>query len=324
MIISQTPLRISFLGGNTDFREFYTKHGGGVLSTAIDKYIYCIVNKRFDNKIYVNYSKKEIVNSVDEIQHDLVRECLKKVGITKGIEISYLADIPSEGSGLGSSSTFTVGTLHALYQYIGQNPSTEQLAKDAVEIEIDILKSPIGVQDQYIAAFGGFRFLQFNKDGSVTPEKIKISEEHKEDIDNSFMLFFTGQVRKSGNILQNLQKSINNKTNELLKNYELAKKGKVSVETNNLNQLGLLLHEYWEIKKNLSPNISNNEIDDMYLKARKAGAIGGKISGAGGGGFMLLLVPDNKRPLVRNVLKGYREMPFRISDSGSRIIFNID
>jgi D-glycero-alpha-D-manno-heptose-7-phosphate kinase len=324
MIISQTPLRISFLGGNTDFREFYTKHGGGVLSTAIDKYIYCIVNKRFDKKIYVNYSRKEIVDSVDKIQHDLVRECLKKVRIKDGIEVSYLADIPSEGSGLGSSSSFTVGTLHALYQYVGHNPSAEQLAKEAVEVEIDILKNPIGVQDQYIAAYGGFRFLQFNKDGSITPERITIPEEHQEDIDNSFMLFFTGQVRKTGNILQSLHKSIGNKTNQLLKNYELAKDGKVAVEENDLNKLGLLLHEYWEIKKSLSPNISNSEIDNMYIQARKAGAIGGKISGAGGGGFMLLLVPGNKRKNVRNILKNYREMPFRICNSGSKIIFNIN
>ena len=167
MIITQTPLRLSFFGGNTDFPDYYLKHGGCVLTTAIDKYIYCIVKKRFDKKIYINYSKKEIVNSVDEIEHELVREALKKTGVENGVEITFLADIPSEGSGLGSSSAVLVGVLNALHHFIGETPSARQLAEEAVDIEVNILKKPIGVQDQYIAAFGGLRFIEFHPSNQV-------------------------------------------------------------------------------------------------------------------------------------------------------------
>ena len=161
MIITQTPLRISFAGGGTDFPDFFTEHGGAVVSTAIDKFVYCIVKERFDEKIYVNWTKKEIVDAVEQIEHELVREALRKVGVSKGVEISFLSDIPAEGSGLGSSSSVTVGVLNALYQYIGETPTAEQLAREACEIEIEILRKPIGVQDQYIAAYGGLRCFEF-------------------------------------------------------------------------------------------------------------------------------------------------------------------
>lgn len=323
MIITQTPLRLSFLGGNTDFREFYLKHGGCVLTTAIDKYVYCIIKKRFDDKIYINYSKKEIVDHVDAIEHDLVREAMKLVGITKGVEISYMADIPSSGSGLGSSSSFLIGTLNALYQYVGHNPDAQQLAQDCVEIELDILKEPIGVQDQYIAAYGGLSFIKFGKNGKIKVEKLNLDEGQLEDIDNKFMLFYTGITRRSAKILTGVQQSINDKTKVLLQNIELAKKGKKAVLNGEPDKLGALLHNYWELKKSLSGKISNNEIDNMYQRALDAGALGGKISGAGGGGFMLLVVPDSQRQQVREALKDYKEMPFRIEKDGSKVIFNV-
>ncbi|MDO8515375.1 MAG: GHMP kinase, partial [bacterium] len=185
------------MGGNTDFPEFYEKHGGCVLTSAIDKFVYCTIHKRFDDKIYVSWSKKEIVDDVSQIEHELVREAMKKTGVKKGVEISFYADIPSEGSGLGSSSSVTVGVLNALYQYMGQSVPADQLAREACEIEIDILKKPIGIQDQYIAAYGGLNFLEFQKNGSVKSNKININHGIIDDFDSSLMLFYTGVTRKS-------------------------------------------------------------------------------------------------------------------------------
>src|ERR1043166_3630220 len=187
MIITQTPLRVSLAGGGTDFPDFYEKHGGCVVSSAIDKSLYCIVKERFDDKIYVNWTKKEIVDSVDQIEHELVREAMRKVGVTKGIEISFLSDIPAEGSGLGSSSSVTVGVLNTLYHYVGATPTTEQLARDACEIEIGILGKPIGVQDQYIAAFGGLRCFEFGPGRGVKVTAVEPTRTALEDLDNMFI-----------------------------------------------------------------------------------------------------------------------------------------
>lgn len=323
MIITQTPLRISFFGGNTDFPSFFKKYGGCVLSTAIDKYIYCIITKRFDKKIYINWSKKEIVDSVDKIEHNLVREAMWKVGIKEGVEISFLADIPSEGSGLGSSSSVLVGVLNALYHYKGISPSAEQLAKEAVEIEIDILKKPIGIQDQYVAAFGGLRCFEFQPDGQVICPTIELERHLLEDLDNHLMLFYTGHTRKSESILQHVQACIDEKTELLLKAKEMVNKGQLFLKKGDTKKFGKLLNEGWLLKKNLSNSISNLEIDSMYQTAIKAGALGGKIAGAGGGGFLLLVVPSQKRASVRNVLSKYQEMPFRLEKDGSKVIFNV-
>lgn len=323
MIITQTPLRISFLGGNTDFTSFYERYGGCVLTTSIDKYIYCIVTERFDKKIYINWSKKEILENVDEIEHELVREAMKKVGVTNGVEITFLADIPSEGSGLGSSSSVLVGVLNALYHHIGFTPSAKQLAQEAVEIEIDILGKPIGIQDQYIAAYGGLRFFEFGKDGNITSRKLDIDNGTREDLDNNLMLFFTGMTRKSSTILTSVKESLETKNQVLMETKRLAELGHQALLDGDVNQLGLLLHQGWELKKSLSGNISNDEIDQMYQKARENGAIGGKIAGAGGGGFLLLVVPSDKRLAVRKALQGFQEMPFRLERDGSKVIFNV-
>lgn len=320
MIISQTPLRISFLGGNTDFREYFNEFGGLCLSATIDKYIYCIVKKRFDDKIIVNYSIKETVDNVDELKHDLVRESLKFLEIEKGIEISFLADIPTEGTGLGSSSAVTVGLLNALHTYLGDSVGSHQIASEACEIEIDILGKPIGVQDQYAVSLGGLRTLKFEYNG-ITSDRIPLSESILEDFNNSLMLLYTGITRKSEDILSSL--NIKDNTHLLHKNKLMARDGAESLKTGDLNQFGEILDYYWMTKKRLSNKVSNSKIDEMYQTAMDAGAIGGKIIGAGGGGFLLTMYPANKRAKIRKSLQNYKELPFRFSQSGSKIIFNI-
>jgi len=321
VIISQTPLRLSFLGGNTDLPAYYSKHGGLVLTSTIDKYIYCIVKSRFDDLIRVKYSIQESVNKVEDLKHDLVREALKMLGITKGIEICFLGDIPSEGTGLGSSSSVTVGVLNALHSYIGEVVSAEQLAKEAIKIEIDILKKPIGIQDQYAVALGGLRWIEFLKSGDINSKRIDISDTTREDLDNSLMLFYTGLTRNSDSILSSLD--VNKHIKLLDQNKLLALKGINALKTGKPKELGKLLDVYWKAKKKLSKKISNSTIDNMYEKAIRAGAIGGKVIGAGGGGFMVLMVPENKREAVRSRLIPYKELPFRLEHDGSKVIFNI-
>jgi len=322
MIITQTPLRISFAGGGTDFREFFTKHGGCVVSSSIDKYIYVIVKKRFDDEIRINYSKKEIVNSVDEIQHELVREAMRKTGVRSGIEISTLADIPSEGSGLGSSSSVTVGILNALYHYQGVTVPAEKLAEEACEIEIDICGRPIGVQDQYIAAFGGLRFFDFRKDGSVVPVRLNTNDGLREDLDAHLMLFYTGKTRKAETILSEQRENIPEKEKILCQMVDQARRLKKSLENGDYYAVGQAMKEGWELKKTLASKISNGEIDSIYEQALAAGAQGGKITGAGGGGFCLLFVPPDNRQNVRRALSDWRELPFHLERDGSKVIFN--
>lgn len=321
MIITATPLRLSLLGGNTDFREYYLNYGGLVLSTTIDKYIYCIVKKRFDDLIIVNYTIKETVENVYDLKHELVREALRMVGIEKGIEISFLADIPTQGTGLGSSSSVTIGVLNALHTYMGENVGARQLAEEAIEIELDILKKPIGVQDQHAIALGGLRAIAFSPGGDVVGNKVIMEESAKEDFNNSLMLFYTGITRMSSDIL----KSFDVKENKALldQNMVLAIDGIEALLRGNLKKFGELLDLYWLAKKQLSSKISNKEIDKMYEKAKKAGAIGGKVIGAGGGGFMLIMFPANKRAKIREALKDYKELPFRFTNAGSRVIFHI-
>ncbi len=323
MIITQTPLRISFAGGGTDFPDFFVEHGGAVVSSAIDKFVYCIVKERFDDKIYVNWTKKEIVDSVDQIEHELVREAMRKVGVSKGIEISFLSDIPAEGSGLGSSSSVTVGVLNALYQYVGETPNAERLAREACEIEIDILKKPIGVQDQYIAAYGGLRYFEFGPGRQVRTSLLRTSRTALEDLDNMLMLFFTGKTRQAAAILSQQKTNIPSKVAILKDMTAQARQVRQEIEEADIEGLGPLLHRAWEAKRTLAAGISDNEMDEIYQRAIRAGALGGKISGAGGGGFFLLCVPSDKRRAVRQALADLREMPFRLERGGSRMILNL-
>lgn len=323
MIITQTPLRVSFFGGGTDFPDFFRRYGGCTLSTAIDKYVYCIIKERFDDKIYVNWSEKEIVDSVDDIKHELVREAMKKVGVYKGVEVSFLSDIPSEGSGLGSSSSVCVGVLNALYHYIGYTPTAEQLAREACEIEVGILGKPIGYQDQYIAAYGGLKLIKFMRRGWPKVEKLELDKRLIEDFDTQLMLFFSGRTRKSGEILAEQKSNISHKTLTLRQLAGKTLKARMFLERGEWEGLGRLLNEAWQLKKSLASKISDSVIDSLYEKAKDAGARGGKITGAGGGGFLLLFVPGKSRGEVRKVLDGLREMPFRFERDGSKVIFNI-
>ena len=323
MIITQTPLRISLAGGGTDFRDFFEKHGGAVVSSAIDKYVYCIVKERFDDKIYVNWTKKEIVDSVDQLEHELVREAMRKVGVTKGVEISFLADIPAEGSGLGSSSSVTVGVLNALYHHVGATPTAEQLAREACEIEIDIIGKPIGVQDQYIAAYGGLRYFKFGPGPEVRVNLIDASRATLDDLDNMLMLFFTGKTRESASILAEQKSNIEKKADLLKAMAQQAEQVRKAIATGAIDSLGSLLHKAWEAKRKLAGTITNSQLDKIYERALKAGALGGKISGAGGGGFFLLCVPSDKRQSVRQALTDLREMPFRLEKGGSRVVLDM-
>jgi D-glycero-alpha-D-manno-heptose-7-phosphate kinase len=326
MIISRTPLRLSFFGGGTDLREFYEVAGGAVLTTAIDKYIFATVNKKFDDHIRVSYSKTEIVEKVDEIHHDLVREAMKLTGVVNGIEITTISDIPSQGTGLGSSSTFTVGILNALHAYKGEHVSADTLASEACKVEIDIVKEPIGKQDQYIAAYGGLQFIQFNQDGSVFVDPIICTKEMKQELESNLMLFYTGITRRANTILaEQKENSSTKKIEELKALKELAIRGRKALKVDkSIEEFGRLLDENWKIKKSLAKGISNNEIDGMYEAAKKAGALGGKIAGAGGGGFLLLYVPKTKQDAVRKALSSLKETKIRLEPQGSKIIYVSD
>ena len=319
MIITQTPLRISFLGGNTDFPDYFLNYGGLVLTTTIDKYIYCIVKERFDDLVIVNYTIKETVEKVDDLKHDLVREALKLLGIEKGIEISFLADIPTQGSGLGSSSAVTIGVLNALHTYLGETVGSKQLAEEAVEIELGILKRPIGIQDQHAIVMGGIRAIEFNPSGNVMGQKIIIPDSVREDFNNSLMLLYTGITRKAEDVLYSFDTEANKAL--LDQNKVFANDGTIALLQGDLKRFGELLHAYWAVKRQLNDKVTNPQIDSMYALAREAGAFGGKIIGAGGGGFMLIMFPANKRAKIREALKDYKELPFRFSKAGSRVIF---
>jgi D-glycero-alpha-D-manno-heptose-7-phosphate kinase len=323
MIISQTPLRISLAGGGTDLKSFYHSEKGMVISTAIDKYVYVIVKERFDEKIYINYSLKEIVDTVSDIKHDLVREAMKKSGVTKGVEITTLADIPSEGSGLGSSSSITVGLLNALYNFSGLQVTAEQLAQEACDIEIDICKKPIGKQDQYVAAYGGLIKLVFHPDESVSVSRLNLAGNDLRKLGSNLLLFYTNATRSADVILEKLMKNAAEKRNELRAMLELVPRVAESIVHNDFDDVGRSLHENWKLKRSLVGSISNADIDVMYEKIMGAGALGGKICGAGGGGFLLAYVPRSRQDAVRESLTDYREFPFMLDPLGSRIIFNV-
>jgi D-glycero-alpha-D-manno-heptose-7-phosphate kinase len=321
MIIVQTPLRISFFGGGTDFPDYFRSKGGSVLSSAINKYIYVIVKERFDDRIRIGYTKTENVDLVENIRHELIRETLKKVGITKGIEIVTMGDIPA-GTGLGSSSAVTVGVLHALYLYKGLKVTTGQLAREACEIEVDILQKPIGYQDQFIAACGGLRFIEFHKNGVVNYDSVEMVPEIRQQLSDRLLLFFTGTTRKSETILAAQKENIQNNLNTLGKLKAMAVVAREELLAGSLDSFGRLLHESWELKKSLAVGISNDGLEEQYQTALAAGALGGKIAGAGGGGFLMLYCPPDKKMSVRSSLSHLRELPFNLEPDGSRVIFN--
>ena len=322
MIITQTPLRISFFGGGTDFRDYYRHEGGCVLSSAIDKYIFVIVKRRFDKKIRIGYTRTELVEQIDQLQHDLVREALRLAGVTSQIEIGTLGDIPSSGSGLGSSSTVTVGVLNALYNYRNDPQSLEQLARGACRIEIDVLGKPIGKQDQYIAAYGGLRFIRFLPDGGVLIETVELDDSETRRLNQQLMLFYTQNSRRNDSLLVEQRSKIPDRMDTLRTMADLAYQGRTLLESGDFDAFGRLLDTGWQLKKTLASKISNSEIDRYYQSAIEAGALGGKITGAGGGGFMLLYCPREKQHSVRAALGELQELPFHLEPDGSKVILN--
>ena len=322
MIIVQTPLRVSLFGGGTDFPSFYHEHGGCVLSTAIDKYIFVTVKRRFDRMLRVGYTRTEMVGCLDDLQHELIREALRLAGIFDGIEVTTMGDIPSAGSGLGSSSTVTVGALHATYSLLGQLISAECLARQACQIEIDTLGKPIGIQDQYIAAYGGLRFMEFGTDGSVNVHRIELSTDLKRALNDNMLLFYTGVTRRSDSILSEQKANIRQREAVLCEMKQIAYTARDSIVSGRLDTIGELLDYSWQLKKQLASQISNGHFDDMYASARRAGALGGKITGAGGGGFLLLYCPYSRQDAVRQALAGLQELPFQLEGDGSKVIFN--
>ncbi len=323
MIISRTPLRISFAGGGSDLAEYYQHGFGAVVSTAINRYIYITVNRKFDDLIRVSYSKTEMVDSIDMVEHNIIREALKLVGVTKGVEVVYMGDVPlgTAGIGLGSSSALAVGVLNALYAFQGRHVSAERLAQEACSLEIDILKHPMGKQDQYISAYGGFNYIQFNADESVFTDPVIYTRETKKKLNERLMLFYTGIVRRSSEILGEQQKKTSSNLDVIGKMVDLAKRLQNDLINNRIDSLGEILHEGWQYKTKLANGISTPLIDDYYEKARKAGAVGGKILGAGAGGFLLLYCPEKDQGKVRKALKGLKESPFKFEPQGSKIIY---
>jgi D-glycero-alpha-D-manno-heptose-7-phosphate kinase len=323
MIISKTPLRMSFAGGASDFKGYYEKGHGSVVSTAIDKYIYVTVNKKFDDLIRVSYSKTETAENVDKVEHNLVREAMKLTGVTKGIDISYMSDmLPArEGTGLGASSSLSVGILNALYTYKGQRVSAERLAKEACRIEIEILGDPIGKQDQYAAAYGGFNYIRFNSDDSVLVEPIRFTDEIKKQLNKNLLLFYTGMNSISSEVLPEQKKKIDVNVDSLDKMVEQAEGLKKSLNSNNLENFGDILHQGWLYKQKLASRITNPVINGYYERAREAGAVGGKILGSGGGGFLLLYCKPENQDKVRQALSGLKETFFNFEAEGSKIVY---
>lgn len=324
MIITQTPLRVGLLGGGTDLPDFYLKHGGGrTLSVAIDKYVYVIVNQRFDSNIHLNYTTREVVSRVEDIQHDLIREAMLMTGVTSGIEITTLADIPASGTGLGSSSAVTVGLLNALYSYKGRQVPVEDLASMACEIEIDRCGKPIGRQDQYITALGGIRSLNFSNEG-VSFNNVIFPYWDRRELQRQMLLFYTGITRSADPILAEQKSNIDSTVEKLKDLRGLAYFGTRQLLAGRVEAVGNSVRGSWEIKRNLASSISSSQIDNWISRSLGAGASGAKITGAGGGGFLLVLAPQERHKAIRAALSDMREMPIKIDPQGTRVILNIE
>lgn len=322
MIISKTPLRVSFVGGGTDLADFCDEHGGAVVSSAIDKWIHVVVAPRFEGDLRVSYSKTEIVSTAKEIQHELVREALRLTGLPRGLDVVTLADVPSQGTGLGSSSAVTVGVLSALYAYQGVFRSPLDLAEEASRIEIDILGKPIGRQDQYAVAQGGFNFIEFMPHGGgVRVEPIVSPPRTLERLHRSLMLFYTGRQRAASDVLSGQREAIieGSATAALLKMRDFAYELREVLGRGDIESIGSLLDRNWELKRSLVSGLSDTQVDQWYREAREAGASGGKLLGAGAGGFLLIMAAPERQASVRAALDGLREVPFHFAARGTQI-----
>jgi D-glycero-alpha-D-manno-heptose-7-phosphate kinase len=323
MIISRTPLRMSFVGGGSDLPAFYRRHGGAVLSTAIDRYVYVSVNPKFDGGIRLAYSQVEEVAKVDEINHRLVRAAFELLDLKGGVEITTTADIPSRGSGLGSSSSFAVGLLQALSAHLGKHVSAATLGELSCEVEIERCGEPIGKQDQYAAAYGGVNLIEFNMDDSVNVTPVIMQKSIRSRLQRRIMVFYTGLTRSASDILRHqsvASATIPDKQTSLRRMVELAYHLRDVLSGGDLDAFGEILHENWRLKTSLSPDISSGVIDDWYERARGAGASGGKLLGAGAGGFLMFYVPEERQRDVAAAL-GLRQIKVGFEPLGSRILF---
>ncbi|RME17437.1 MAG: galactokinase [Bdellovibrio sp.] len=326
MVITRAPLRITFGGGGTDLPSYYRDHGGFVIAAAIDKYIYITLHKVFEQKLIIKYSKLETVTEVSEIQHPIIREALKLVNAgNEGLEITSMADIPA-GTGLGSSGSFTTALLKGLHAYKRNLVHPETLAQQACEIEIERLKEPIGKQDQYIAAFGGITCFYFNKDDSVTAKPLKLSDETCYNLEDNLLLFFTGFSRSASSILKDQDTRSKQSDQEMIDNLNFIKdlgfQSMEALEEGNLVKFAELMNVHWQRKKARSQNMSNPQINEWYEHALKNGAIGGKLIGAGGGGFLMFYTEDNKRLRKAMREKGLSEVRFRFDFEGAKVLTN--
>jgi D-glycero-alpha-D-manno-heptose-7-phosphate kinase len=322
MVISRTPLRMSLVGGGTDLPDFFERHGGGaVVSTAIDKYVHVIVSPRFEGDFRIGYSRTEIRERVDEIQHDLVREALRRTGLARGLDVLTLADVPGGGTGMGSSSAVTVGLLNAFHAYRGAHRSAEQLAAEACELEIDVLGKPIGLQDQYACAVGRFNLIEFLPGGVVKVEPIVAEPETFAALHRSLLLFYLGGARSADELLARQGNGVRNgdNTHALIGMRELAYRTRDLLADGDVDGVGRLLHDNWMLKRTVADGVTNDYIDQAYERALAGGALGGKLLGAGGGGFLLVHAPEHAQRNVRTALKDLREVPFRFSASGTQI-----
>lgn len=325
MIISKTPLRVSFTGGGSDLPAYYRLRPGAVTSTSIDKFMYVTVNKRFDDTIRLSYSKTEIAEHRDDLHHEIAREAMRMVGIESGIEITTIADVPA-GTGLGSSSSLSVGLLNALYAYTGRHVSADRLAREASRLEIEILAKPIGKQDQYAAAFGGLNYVRFNPDDSVFVEPVIAAPATKAALQDRLLMFYSGLRGDNTGLLREQSEETAGQAGKrdiLGRMVDLAGQMREALSGDDLTDFGRLLHENWELKKLMVSGISNPQLDLWYEAGRAHGALGGKLLGAGGSGFLLFYCePHRQDELIRGLAEvGLREFPFRFEPQGSRIIY---
>ncbi len=323
MIVSKTPLRMSFVGGGSDLPAFYREDGGAVLSTTIDKYMYIAVNRKFDGRIRVSYSKTEDVARREDVEHPLVREALAMLGIDAGLEIASLADIPSKGSGLGSSSSYTIGLLNALYAYQHRAVSKHDLARQACEIEIDRCGEPIGKQDQYAAAFGGLNLIRFHPDESVSVDPVICTTATLKSLEQSIIVFFTGRTRSASQILARQSETLKSESRKILmrRMVELAHLMKAELERGAMEGLGTILDENWRLKVQMADGISDPQIDSWYRMAMSNGAYGGKLLGAGNGGFMMFIAPPERHGDVAAALADLDQVPFMFDRTGAQIVY---
>jgi D-glycero-alpha-D-manno-heptose-7-phosphate kinase len=327
MIVSKTPLRLTLGGGGTDLPSYSSKYGGFVVTSALDKYIYLVVNRRFEKPIRASYSITEIVHPIDNIQHPVIRESLRLLNLTSNIELISIAEVPSK-TGLGSSSCFTVGLLHALHTYKDEQMSRQALAEEACRVQMDILQEPCGYQDTFIAAFGGFVCLDIQRDGQVKVTNLKIPDEAVRELEHNLVFFYTGIERSSLSVLNDQATNVKQDGSKALDAMHIIKdigyKVKYALETGNLNEFGKLQNEHWLVKKATSPIISNKTIDHWYEVGLKAGALGGKIMGAGGGGFLMFYCENGRTKLRKAMAKeGLREIAFGFEPDGSKISLHL-